>query len=278
MRVEIEQLACSAPSSVGLHMTHWSTRSLAQAAMAQGIRPWLTHSTVSVILRNASLQPHRSRYWKTPTLNETFRNRAARVLWCYENVYKLAERGELVICVDEKPNIQALEREHPTRSMRRREIERMEFEYVRHGTVNFLVALVAHSGQMRGWCLPSNDSAHLRPALTQLFREHRRAHRIHLIWDGGASHTSRETKVFLRKHFPQVRVLQTPAHASWLDQAELLLRAFSERYLKRGDWASREHLIEHLEASWPEYNRLYAHPFTWSWTRADLRKWMARHQ
>jgi len=53
-------------------------------------------------------------------------------------------------------------------------------------------------------------------------------------------------------HYPRVRTLVTPPHASWLDQAELLLRAFSERYLKRGDWSSRQHLAEHLDASWRE--------------------------
>src|SRR5262249_9388498 len=67
------------------------------------------------------------------------------------------------------------------------------------------------------------------------------------------------------------------AHASWLDQAELLLRAFSERYLKRGDWKSRLHLISHLEVSWREYNKLYAHPFTWSWTRQKMHRWVERH-
>ncbi len=63
----------------------------------------------------------------------------------------------------------------------------------------------------------------------------------------------------------------------WLDQAELLLRAFTERYLKRGDWKSREHLVEHLDASWREYNERFAHPIAWSWTRRHLRRWAARH-
>src|SRR5688500_7504630 len=80
MRVEIEQLACCAPAGVGLHMTHWSTRSLARVAVAQGIIPRIAHSTVSLILRYADLQPHRSRYWKTPVLDATFRGQAAKVL------------------------------------------------------------------------------------------------------------------------------------------------------------------------------------------------------
>src|SRR5262249_35609746 len=160
-----------------------------------------------------------------------------------------------------KPNLQALERRRPTRPMRRGEIEHQEFEYIRHGTVNFVAALVVHTGKMHGWCIEHNDSEHLCAILPELLREHRQARRVHLIWDGGSAHIAEATSTFLRDHYAHVRVLFTPAHASWLDQAELLLRAFSERYLKRGDWKSRLHLISHLEVSWREYNKLYAHPF-----------------
>lgn len=276
-RVGIEQLACCTPAGIGLEMTHWSTRSLARAAVERRIVPGIAHSTVSLILRSASLQPHRSRYWKTPSLNAEFRERAARILWLYERVDRLRERDEVVLALDEKPNIQVLERRTPTRLMRPGLIERREFEYVRHGTVNWLVALVVASGHMRGWDLAANDSRHLCQVLPGLFRQHRRARRIHLIWDGGPSHTSAETREFLRAYQPQVRVLVTPAHASWLNQAELLLRSFAAQYLERGEWASREQMVDHLHASWPEYNRLYAHPFSWSWTRRDMHQWVERH-
>jgi hypothetical protein len=275
-RVEIEQLACCAPAGVGLEMTHWSTRSLARIAVERGIVPRIAHSTVSLILRSASLQPHRSRHWKTPTLNEEFRERAARILWLYERVEWLLERDEIVLALDEKPNIQVLERCAPTRLMRPGEIERREFEYIRHGTVNFLVVLVVHNGKMRGWCLPANDSYHLCRVLPRLFYQYRKARRIHLIWDGGSSHISGYTQEFLRKYQPQVRVLVTPAHASWLNQAELLLRSFASHYLDRGDWSSQEQMIDHLDASWPEYNRLFAHPISWSWTRRDMYKWIEK--
>jgi hypothetical protein len=77
----------------------------------------------------------------------------------------------------------------------------------------------------------------------------------------------------LRSYGSWLRVLFTPAHASWLNQAELLLKSFEVRYLQRGDWASRQNLIDHLIASTPEYNRLWAHPINWSWTRRDLHEW-----
>ena len=259
-------------------MTHWSTRSLAKVVAEKGITPKIAHSTVSLVLKTADLQPHRSRYWKTPTLNEEFRRRASRILWCYENVDKLYDMGAVIICLDEKPNLQALERRCPTKLVVPGMIERREFEYIRHGTVNFVAALILHDGQMRGWCLDKNDGEHLRPVLLELLDEFKDARRVYLIWDGGPSHRSIATKEFLKGYDKHVRVFMTPAHASWLDQAELLLRTFSERYLKRGNWESRQHLIDHLEAGWREYNRLYAHPFSWSWTRRDLSTWLARHK
>jgi hypothetical protein len=275
VRVQIEQLACCEPSGVGWQLTHWSTRSLACAVIEQGIATTIAHSTVSLLLRAADLQPHRSRYWKTPTLNADFVERARSILWCYEQAENLAARGEVVICFDEKPNVQALER-WPKQAMCLGHIEKQEFEYVRHGTVNLASALMVQDGQMRGWCLDKNDSQHLAPVLEELFAEFAWAKRIHLIWDGGSSHISRATQELLQHYQGQVRVLRTPARASWLNQGELLLRAFSERYLKRGEWPSRHALVEHLDLSWREYNEVFAHPFKWSWTRRDMHQWFDR--
>ncbi|XXT95306.1 IS630 family transposase [Sorangium sp. So ce834] len=270
-------LACCEPAGLGLHMTHWSTRSLAKVAAERGLVPKIAHSTVSLILRTADLQPHRSRYWKTPTIDADFERRATRILWCYERASDLTARGELVLCFDEKPNIQVLERRRPTRPVRRGQVEHQEFEYIRHGTVNFAAVLDVHTGKMRGWCPNRNDSEHLRAILPELLHECCNARRVHLIWDGAPSHVAQETTTLLRTLYPHVRVLVTPAHASWLNQAELLLRAFSERYLKRGSWNSRQQLVEHLDASWREYDQLYAHPFRWSWTRQKMHRWVERH-
>lgn len=212
-RVEIEQLACCILAGIGPAMMHWWSRSLARVAVERVIMPKIAHSSVSLILRSASLQPHRWRYWKTPTLNEEFRERAARILWLYERVEWLSERGEVVVAIDEKPSTQVVGRCVPTKGMRTGQIERQEFEYIRPETANFLAALVMHSAQMRGWCLEAHDSEHLCGVLPELFNEHRQARRIHLIWDGGPSHTSTPTRQFLRG-YPRVRVLITPAHVS----------------------------------------------------------------
>lgn len=273
-RVAIEQLACSEPSGVGLEMTHWSTRSLAKIAMQQGLVSHIAHSTVSLILRHADLQPHRHRYWITPTLSKAFLEQASRVLWIYERIETLKAQNEIALALDEKPNIQALQRTHPTQPLRAGQIERQEFEYVRHGVVNFLALLNLYNGKMRSCCLEKNDSEHLCKSLPTLLQPFHSFNRVHLIWDGGPSHVSATTNLFLKSRYGDwLRVVPTPAHSSWLNQAEILLKCFEVRYLQRANWTSRQHLIDHLCASTPEYNRLWAQPINWSWTRRDLREW-----
>jgi transposase len=272
-RVAIEQLAGCEPAGMGLNMTQWSARSLASIAVKRGVVAQIAHSTISLILREADLQPHRSRYWITPTLDAKFLQRAGRILWLSERVDWLWAPDEIVLALDEKPHIQALERARPTQRMRPGIIERQEFEYIRHGTVNLLALLNGHDGQMRSACLDKNDREHLCRALPKRLRPFRQFRRVHLICDGGPSHTSAATAADLQSYEPGLRVLFTPAHASWLNQAELLLKSFEVRYRQRGHWASRQDLIDHLKASAPEYNRLWAHPINWSWTRRDLHKW-----
>jgi hypothetical protein len=273
-RVSIEQLACSEPAGVGLELTHWSARSLAKMAMQQGLVPHIAHSTVSLILRDADLQPHRHRYWITPTLNTAFLEQASRILWIYERIETLKAQNEIALALDEKPNIQALQRTHPTQPMHAGQIKRQEFEYERHGVVNFLALLNLYNGKMRSCCLEKNDSEHLCRSLPALLQPFHSFKRVHLIWDGGPSHVSVATQSFLRSRYGDwLRVVSTPAHSSWLNQAEILLKCFEVRYLQRGDWKSRQDLIDHLYASTPEYNRLWAHPIQWSWTRRNLRDW-----
>jgi transposase len=178
----------------------------------------------------------------------------------------------VVLCLDEKPQLQALARRVPTQPMRPGQIERREFEYQRHGTVTFLAALNVYDSTMWGCCLEANDHEHFLKALSRLVRCYPYARRLHLILDNGPSHIAQATKVYVASH-PRLRAFYTPPHASWLNQAELLLRTFLDKCLQRFDSQSRQHLIDHLEASGSEYNRRFAHPFTWSWSCRDLYAW-----
>ena len=272
-RVRIENLACTQPAEHGLNLTHWSVRSLQKVVIRSSIVPTIHHTTIAGILRTATLQPHRWRYWKTTLWDAAAIRRAAKVLWCYERATWLLERGILVVCVDEKPNLQVLERARPVRAMIPGQIEQQEFEYIRHGTVNLLVGMTVHDGQMWAECLDANDGAHFRPAILRYLDGFREYAGIYLIMDNGSSHIALETRTLLQGlEAPWVRTCYTPPHASWLNQAELLLGAFSERYIKRGSWDNRQAMIDHVGVSYLEYNELFAHPFRWSWTRPDFRQ------
>ena len=269
------ELACLEPIAQGLHITHWSSEDLAREAVRQKIVPAISSRTVRRILRDIDLQPHRTRYWKTSKVDPLFKKRAEQVLWCYAHAENLAERGHWVVCVDELPNFQILER--PLRRGEPGRIERQEFEYRRHGVATMLMFLIVHTGEMRLAVMPRKTAAAFMEQL-ELFREaHPEVNRVFLIHDGDPSHTANATKRFLRED-DWWRPRRTPVHASWLDQAEILINMFSRRYLVRQSWDTREEFLEHVQAAWPEYNDRYAHPIEWTWTSAKMREWYEKHQ
>lgn len=249
---------------------------LARQAIADGIVETIAPRTVRRILDAVDLHPHRTRYWKTSRLDSQFKQRAEKVLWCYAQAERLADKGIEVVCADEIPNFQVLER-HPIRRAKPGLIERQEFEYVRHGTVNLLLLLFVNSGQMELYVEPSKDAVHYVAALRRFRRRHRNLKGVYLIHDNDPSHTAALTQDCLHHGNGWWRPRPTPAHASWLNQAELLIGAFSTRYLKRSSWTGPSELLDHVRASEVEYNRRYAHPFEWIWTSHKMRQWFQKH-
>ena len=275
-RAQIVELACLEPIAKGLHITHWSSEELARQAVADEIIPAISPATVRRILHDVDPQPHRTRYWKTARLDARFKERAEQVLWCYGNAARLAEQGIWVVCVDEIPTFQVLERD-PIRRAIPGSIEQQEFDYTRHGTVNMLVFLVAHSGLMELAFLTSNDAKHYLPELELFHRRHKELRGVFLVQDGGSSHIAGCTQRYFAASQGWWRPRYTPANASWLNQAEILIHAFKHYYLKRASWKSQAEFKTHVLASWPEYNHRYARPFEWTWTNQKMRQWFAKH-
>ena len=275
-RALIVELACVEPVATGLHLTHWSSADLARQAIADGIVADISARTIRRILHDVDLQPHRTRYWKTPRLNAEFKARAEQVLWCYGNAERLAKQGIWVVCVDEIPTFQVLERD-PLRRAIPGSIEQQEFDYTRHGTVNMLVFLVVHTGIMELVFLNQNDHKHYIPELKLFRQQHKELKEVFLIQDGGPSHVAAGTHKYFDESQGWWKPRFTPANASWLNQAEILIHAFKHYYLKRNSWRSKEEFKTHVLASWPEYNHRYAHPFEWTWTNYHLRQWFKKH-
>jgi hypothetical protein len=259
---------------VGWEQIHWSARSLAPDAVQRKIVTAIHPTTASTLLREAEVQPHRYRYRKTTIWDDEAVERAIKILWVHERSAWLWQRGELVLALDEKPSVQVLERCAPIQPARPEQIERHEFEYVRHGTVSLLVGLNVCTGRMWAECRERNDGAHFQPALRRFLHLNGWARRMHLLLDEGPSHVSASSQACFARYGRRLRVLLTAVDASRLNQAELLLGAFTVRCLQRSDWASPPALIDHILPSHCEYNRHSAHPFAWQWTRHQFRFWL----
>jgi transposase len=138
---QLMALACEPPEKSGRPITHWTGKELAEEAIARGIVPSISVAQVNRFLREAELQPHKSRYWlNTKEKNpESFQAQVATVCACYHDAPELYQHHDThTICVDEMTGIQALERIAPTLRMKPAQVERREFEYERHGTVTLI--------------------------------------------------------------------------------------------------------------------------------------------
>ena len=195
-RAQIVQLACLEPVAKGLHITHWTSQDLARQAVEDGIVPAISDRTVQAILNQVDLQPHRTRYWRTSRIDTHFKERAEKILWCYANAERLARRGFWVVCADEKPNFQVLER-HPIRHSIPGSIAQREFDYTRHGTVNILFFLIVHSGQMEAACFDAKSAEHYVQELRAFRHRHRHLRGVYLIHDNDPTHTAAKTRDYL---------------------------------------------------------------------------------
>jgi len=125
-----------------------------------------------------------------------FKERAEKILWCYANAERLARRGFWVVCADEKPNFQVLER-HPIRHSIPGSIAQCEFDYTRHGTVNILFFLIVHSGQMEAACFDAKSAEHYVQELRAFRHRHRHLRGVYLIHDNDPTHTAAKTRDYL---------------------------------------------------------------------------------
>ncbi|MGC4852159.1 IS630 family transposase, partial [Micromonospora sp. DT4] len=194
-----------------------------------------------------------------------FFTKAAQVCDLYLN----QPADSVVVCIDEKTAIAARSRKHPDQPARPGRAARREFEYVRHGTVSIVAALHVHTGEILTEQITRNDSATFIAFLTMLDAHIDPKLTVHLVLDNGSSHTSKATKKWLREH-PRFQPHYTPAHASWLDQAELFFSILTRRLLRRGEFTSRQDLADKIENFVIVYNRT-AKPFRWTYDGRPLK-------
>lgn len=239
----------------------WSHRLLAEHLHNDGV----SASQIGRILADLDLKPHRVRGWLTRRADPDFYRKAAEIC----DLYLHRPDGSVVICVDEKTAIAARSRKHPTQPCRPGKVTRREFEYVRHGTVSIIAALNVHTGKVQTQRIAKNNSQTFIDFLTKLDAQVDPQLTIHLVLDNGSSHTSKATKKWLREH-PRFQPHYTPAHASWLDQAELFFSILTRRLLRRGEFTSRDHLADRIDTFVTVYNRT-AKPYRWTYDGRPLK-------
>lgn len=258
---------------MGLPLATWSVRTLARKLVQDEVVTQIHYSSVCLILQDAECQPHRTLYWKQGHDPE-FVPKALHVLWYYENVVRLADKGEHVFCVDEKPGIQLLGRVHPDEPARPGCPLRREFEYIRHGTGLLLMFVNLLTGRI----FTRTPIKKNGPQFTALLDEHLKtlpaAKRVHYILDNDSTHISAHTRQWLDSKKGRVRFHHTPKYASWLNQAEIGLGNFSRYYLRRRVWQSTDEFAPHVRVSTRHYNSEFAHPFDWSFTRNRFHEWI----
>lgn len=253
IRHQIAATACSEPpASVG---THWSVRTLSQH-LGVGM------SVVHRVLSAESIKPHRFRYWKSSTDPE-FEPKMLAVIGLYLN----PPENAVVLSVDEKTSIQALDRTQPRLPMKPHRIERLSHEYKRNGTASLLAALEVHSGQVKGQSIRRNNSETFIRFLRRLLQSYPDKE-LYVVLDNGSSHRSKKTLAWVAKK-KRLHLKFTPTHASWLNQIEIWFGILTRKVVRRGIFKSREELVAKLMSFIEAYNK-QARPFEWTYTGNPL--------
>jgi len=229
--------------------TQWSVRLLAHETK-------LSKSTVHRIWRAFGLQPHRRRYFKLST-DPFFMEKVRDIVGLYLDPPDKA----LVLCVDEKGQIQALDRTQPLLPMGLGYAEGVTHDYVRHGTTTLFAALDIATGRVLTQCKPRHRHQEFLQFLRQIDANVPQELDVHLILDNYGTHKHPKVRRWLAARL-RYHVHYTPTYSSWLNQVEMWFNLITQRAIRRGAFRSVKQLVEKIEHFVRQHNRS-ARPFTW---------------
>jgi hypothetical protein len=270
--VAIKALACELPARRGLPLSRWSVAELRQEAVASGIVAQISGTTVWRWLSQDALRPWRHRTWIFPR-DPQFARKAGRILDLYQRRWKGAALGprDYVLCADEKTSIQARQRKHRSLPPAAGRPIYVEHEYARAGALAYLAAWDVHRAKLFGRCERKNGIAGFERLVAQVMRQepYRSARRVFFVVDNGSAHRGVRAAARLRAKWPNVVLVHTPVHASWLNQIEVYFSIVQRKLLTPTDFADLAALEHGLIAFQHRYQRS-AKPFKWTFTRRDL--------
>ena len=270
--VAVKALACELPSETGLPLSRFSMSEIKREVIRRGIVASIGETTIWRWLSQDAIRPWTHRSWIFPR-DPDFAQKASQVLDLYEGIWEGRPLGQndFVICADEKTSIQARRRRHRTAAPQPGRPMRDEHEYMRKGAWAYLAAWDVHQARVFGRCEHKTGIAPFGRLVRQVMsREpYRSASRVFWVVDNGSSHRGYRCQQRLARQWPNLIVVHTPIHASWLNQVEIYFSIVQRKVLSPNDFNSLTALENRLLAFQDHYQSA-AKPFQWRFTRRDL--------
>lgn len=238
------------------HATHWSCRSIAQQCN-------LSKSTVQRIWRTFGIQPHRQKHF-TLSSDPFFVEKVRDIVGLYLNPPDKA----MVLCVDEKSQIQALDRTQPVLPMGLGYLEGITHQYQRHGTLTLFAALDLATGEVIAQCKKRHRHQEFLQFLNHIEANVPKELDIHLVVDNYATHKHPKVKAWLAAR-PRYQVHYTPTYSSWLNQVEIWFNIITQKAIRRGSFRCVKKLTENIDQFVKTYNS-NANPFAWAATADSI--------
>jgi|SRR5579863_5422941 len=236
--------------------THWSVRLVAAET-------GISKSTVARYFKLFGLQPHRSKSFKLST-DPFFVEKVRDIVGLYLNPPDKA----LVLCVDEKSQVQALERSQPVLPLGLGYVEGVTHDYYRHGTTTLFAAFNVLDGSVISQCKPRHRHQEFVAFLNHLDRNIPADLDVHLIVDNYATHKHAKIKAWLARR-PRYHIHYTPTYASWLNQVERWFALITQRAIRRGSFRNVRQLVDKIDEFVSHYNA-HKRPFVWTATADSI--------
>jgi transposase len=238
-----------APPPQQLGVTHWSSRLLATEL-------GISHSTVARVWTEHDLKP-----WQTQTFKFSTDPQLAAKVRDVVGLYLDPPAHAIVVCVDEKSQIQALERTQPVRPLAPGRVERRTHDYHRHGTTTLFAALEVATGRVTDACQPRHRHREFLAFLKLVATTYPRR-QLHVVLDNYATHKHQQVQTWLAKH-SRVHLHFTPTYASWLNLVEVFFAILERQALRRGDFTSVAELVAAIGRFCQGWNQR-CQPFAWT--------------
>lgn len=253
-KAKVIKLATSKPSD---GYSNWSQRRIARET-------GMSQSKVHQLLSQADLKPHKIEYWCGKSSDPEFEEKMLNIVGLYMN----PPENAMVISVDEKTQIQALDRTQPVLPLKAKMPKRLTTTYKRNGTVALIAALAVHKGDITAKPIEKNDAPNFLQFLKELYRKYPKKH-LHVIVDNLTVHKHKIISEWVASK-RRITLHFTPTYSSWLNQIEIWFNILTKDVLKGAVWKSRKQLIDQLMQYVKTYNEERAKPFKWTYTGNPL--------